>query len=278
MLTPRQHLALREFYNPDGSQLRQLQMRQLEMLVWFDEFCREHGIRYWLSSGTCLGAVRHHGFIPWDDDIDVDMMEEDWEKLEACFSTNDKYVLQTPDTDPYYHKGFFKLREKGSELNEVGNGEDSMFQYKGIFIDIFVLGHNNFPRFVYQRLKQHTYLLTSIAVGKSFPAFRKKLYRMLKKAHFAMARKVWKSDISGNGPLLRYSAGNVFYKYLIKASDVAGTVDMEFEGYCFPVPQNYDGYLSDMFGDYMKLPDEAGRAAAAHFLSPASESCKEPSE
>ena len=65
---------LREKYNPDGSLLRQHQLRMLKMLSYFDKICQEHNIHYWLSSGNCIGVVRHGGFIPWDDDIDVEML------------------------------------------------------------------------------------------------------------------------------------------------------------------------------------------------------------
>ena len=65
---------LRERFSPEGSMLRKQQLRMLEILLYIDKVCKEHGIRYWLSSGTLLGAVRHGGFIPWDDDLDVEMM------------------------------------------------------------------------------------------------------------------------------------------------------------------------------------------------------------
>ena len=68
---------LRERFNPEGSMLRKQQQRMLEILLHIDEVCTEHNIKYWLSSGTLLGAVRHGGFIPWDDDLDIEMLKED---------------------------------------------------------------------------------------------------------------------------------------------------------------------------------------------------------
>ena len=64
--------ALRQRFSPEGSPLRRHQDRMLEMMVWLDAVCRRHGIPYWLGSGTLLGAVRHGGFIPWDDDVDIE--------------------------------------------------------------------------------------------------------------------------------------------------------------------------------------------------------------
>ena len=77
MITDTLQNELRERYNPDGSILRKQQLRMLEMLQYIDFVCKKHNIRYWLCSGTLLGAVRHGGFIPWDDDVDIEMLN-DW--------------------------------------------------------------------------------------------------------------------------------------------------------------------------------------------------------
>ncbi|MCQ2156185.1 MAG: LicD family protein [Bacteroidales bacterium] len=265
MLTQEQHLALREKYNPDGSPRRELQMRLLDTLLWFDGFCKEHGIKYWLSSGTCLGAVRHHGFIPWDDDVDVDMMQEDFEKLVACFKENEDYALQTPENDFFYLQGFAKFRDKHSLVAEHGE-EDERYKYRGLYIDIFTMGHNRLPYFIYQRVKQHTCWITALSIKRKFTSFDRALYSLLKKIHFKFINLCWKKDNEKKGDTLRYSAGNCFYKFVFKAVNVAETVDMDFEGHQLPVPKGWDGYLSDMFGDYMKVPDESEREAPGHFI------------
>jgi hypothetical protein len=76
-LQPMTNEELRERYNPEGSLLRRQQTRMLEILLEVDRICQKHDIRYWLSSGTLIGALRHDGFIPWDDDLDIEMMRED---------------------------------------------------------------------------------------------------------------------------------------------------------------------------------------------------------
>ena len=73
--------ALKERFNPEGSLLRRQQNRMTEMLVFIDGVCRKHNIKYWLCSGTLLGCIRHGGYIPWDDDLDIEMLREDYLKL-----------------------------------------------------------------------------------------------------------------------------------------------------------------------------------------------------
>ena len=93
--------SLREEYNPEGSELRRLQLRMLDMLVVVDEICRRHDIPYWIEGGTLLGAVRHEGFIPWDDDLDIALMKKDYVRLLKCLKEElpAQYRLQTHETD-----------------------------------------------------------------------------------------------------------------------------------------------------------------------------------
>ena len=122
--------------------LRKLQLIELEMLLEVDRICRENKIRYMISSGTLLGAVRHKGFIPWDDDLDTYMLREDFEKF--CEEWNkdadkDKFFLQTYKTDPEYRWGYAKIRRKGTEY--LRDGQEAIKCMSGVSMDIFILDY-----------------------------------------------------------------------------------------------------------------------------------------
>ena len=95
---------LRKRFNPEGSLLRRQQMRMLDILIEVDKICKKHDIRYWLSSGTLIGAVRHNGFIPWDDDLDIEMMRSDYLRLMKVLPSElpEWLALQNDETDPNY--------------------------------------------------------------------------------------------------------------------------------------------------------------------------------
>jgi hypothetical protein len=125
-------------FNPEGSLLRRQQMRMLEILLEVDKICKKHDISYWLSSGTLIGALRHDGFIPWDDDLDIEMMRSDYMRLMEVLPKElpDWLVLQNSDTDPNYFYFYAKVRDKRSKMLEQ-NSYDRMWQEQGIYIDIF---------------------------------------------------------------------------------------------------------------------------------------------
>jgi lipopolysaccharide cholinephosphotransferase len=121
-------------YNPEGSVLRKAQMRMLEMLDAFVEICDRHHITYWIACGTLLGARRHQGFIPWDDDLDVYVMQKDYKKLSSVLQKElpERFKLQARETDKQYWFFHSKLRDTKSLLYDK-----MRFVDKGIFVDLF---------------------------------------------------------------------------------------------------------------------------------------------
>ena len=122
----------------DDDQLKDLQRQLLCILDDFDSVCKKEGIKYSLGGGTALGAIRHHGFIPWDDDVDVNMCREDYEKFCRCFEheLSDRYWLHTPEGRPDLGLGFCKLRRKNSVFKTK---EDFNNTQAGVNIDIFIV-------------------------------------------------------------------------------------------------------------------------------------------
>lgn len=121
-----------------SDELRQLQLIELEMLAEVDRICRKNGIKYSLDGGTLLGAFRHHGFIPWDDDVDVMFLHDEYEKFyEACKTDLDtsRFFFQDHRTDPGYRWGYGKIRRLGTEYIKVG--QEKLKQRTGICIDVF---------------------------------------------------------------------------------------------------------------------------------------------
>lgn len=122
--------------------LRKLQLIELEMLLEVDRICRGNDIMYFISDGTALGAVRHKGFIPWDDDLDVRMTREEFEKFEKVCETNldtSRFFLQTAKSDKEYRWGYAKIRRNGTEYLRAG--QEAIKCVSGVSIDIFIIDH-----------------------------------------------------------------------------------------------------------------------------------------
>lgn len=244
---------LRCKFNPDGSELRDLQLRMLQMLNYFDQFCTKHNLKYWLSSGTCLGAVRHGGFIPWDDDLDIEMLPEDYNtllELSAIYEDSHN-ILQDYKTDKEYISPHGKLRDKQSELKEIHN-RDKYFNYKGVFIDVFVREQGSFIAAKISHIVQYaSYYITDIKNKHLRRIMKNIVYHGMHSILFPCLRLY--NTLFGNKKELRHTLGCSFYK-TIKKDGLFPLKRIEFEGKLFPVPGNYECYLERLYGNYMKLP------------------------
>lgn len=256
VLSETENAALRQRFAPEGSMLRRQQQRMLEMMTWLDDVCRRHRIPYWLGSGTLLGAVRHGGFIPWDDDVDIEFRREDYPRLLQVLSqetAGTDYALQTHDTDPGYFFTYAKLRDRRSLLQEQ-TGYDRIFTYQGIYLDLFVL----------EPMTKPLHWLSNRTFGIIYKVLRNPEYntqQLIRKTD-----SIYRANMRFVFPLLRllsrlfsprlltYSPGIPFESQRDPA-ELFPLSTVVFEGHRFSAPHNPESYLRRMFGNWQRLPD-----------------------
>lgn len=241
----------------------------LDIFLEFDSVCKKYNLKYFFDGGSLIGAIRHKGFIPWDDDIDVCMPREDYE----VFLTLSKefahpYFLQTPYTDPEYFFGFAKIR------NSNTTGLTQMFKYQkynhGIWLSIFPLDYWDEKAIGEYEVIKALNIENSTYMRMTNPCLDEKNKERVK-------------NYSGRNPLDTYeeiqnraqqfnkikppfmtaavSSVLSYKKKMWYAEDFSSSILADFEGYKVPIPVGYDRILKTVFGDYMALPpvEERGK-------------------
>lgn len=246
--------SLRQRFNPDGSLLRRQQLRLLDMLLVLDNICKKHHINYWLSSGSLIGAIRHNGFIPWDDDLDIEMMLSDYKRLLEVLPKElpEWLVVQDHNTDPAYFYYYAKLRDRRSYLEET-NDYDRCLKERGIFIDIFPLEkQHRWIHILGEKTTGHMYKVwrTSNDDTKSLRKIRR-IFNINQRVIYPLLRCLcW---ITG-AKVITSGMGIPFHNPRYE-EDIFPLTTHEFEGHQLPVPHNSDHLLRGIYGDYMQLPD-----------------------
>lgn len=247
---------------------------QMDLLTELDRICKKWDIPYFLVGGTLIGAIRHGGFIPWDDDIDVGMLWEDYDRLrEACQKDLDPaYMLHNWDDDPYSPHPFYKLKICGTHYPEGLAANSKMND--AIYIDIFPFDNAPDNKFLRKVQAAQVYILRKILLlrcdfdlsGES--KLRKVLYGTLKFASRICSVKTWKRTLARVRQ--RYNKGVTqvvtnmcgAYSYARESKPRAmltETMPHAFEKGAFSIPKQYDAYLRGCYGDYMQLPPEDQR-------------------
>lgn len=257
---------------------------QLDLLIEFDRVCQENGIKYSLDAGTLLGAIRHKGFIPWDDDVDVVMLREEYEKLDKIASEkfSEPYFWQTFRTDPDHGRGFSRLRNSSTTyiLHSEWDGEKSCFSHnQGVFIDIFIC--DKVPEY----LNERTRLMDALVVMQDY-AWRFRMQKTIKRTMklFLHPRALlWEikyivyykllgvdrvSQIREKINLMAQKYSGFDVEYVSRLTFCANRNDrlsacvprhfleeftvVEFEGYKFPATKYWDEYLKIFYGNWRK--------------------------
>ena len=247
---------LRQRYNPDGSLLRRHQMRMLEILIEVDRICKKHDIKYWLSSGTLIGALRHNGFIPWDDDLDIEMMRGDYLRLMQVLPKElpDWLALQCEHTDENFFYFYAKVRDRRSLLQETLNYA-RRWKEQGIYIDIFPMEqHPIWLHKLTEKTVGHMYKIWRTSADDT-KAIRRvlRIFRINNQLLFPFFRILLK-PFTRETSVITSGMGIPFHnpRYY---REIFPLTTHTFEGREFPVPGNADAHLRHIFGDYMQLPD-----------------------
>ena len=253
--------------------MKQLWAAEIDLLQQLLDVCKKHGLRVWVADGTLLGAVRHKGFIPWDNDIDVVMLREDYDRLLAlpADTFRQPYFLQTPYTDKLYYHGQAQLRN--SETAAIRPSDSYRPFNQGIFIDIFPL--DAVPEdaeqrsYVIRRIRKvtrflHAYDTPVLLSGRLGLVFRKW------KCRWQVRRHGWQNifrevdDVLRATPVEQCSqvAEISFsgYDFLLDKHIFDHTVMLPFESIEVPAPGNYDLFLRSVYGDAYMTPLQTGTA------------------
>ena len=244
--------------------MRRDQKELMRMLLVVDGICKKHGIRWWLSSGTLLGAARHKGYIPWDDDMDIVLLKEDYKKLEKilCALDSEEFVFHCDKTDVDYVQVFGKFRKREGKV-QSSNVRYKYYKWAGIGFDIFAMEKTNYIAALLghlfysqsQKLTQH--------INVSW--LRKPLIRTIEFLNFWVLFPILRliGKINPNEEY-HYVLGTGWPRHTFYMKYTMPLTTTEFEGEQMPVPKDMDSYLRNVYGDWRQVPSEKEIKKAIH--------------
>ena len=274
---------MRKALELNAEQFREMQLTELELLVEFDRICRNNNINYVLFGGSMLGAVRHKGYIPWDDDADIGMLREDYNRFKKHINELNPQIcfFQDNDTDPQYRWGYGKLRRTGTTYVRVG--QEHLKCKTGIFVDVFPM--DDIPLNIPGQILQDRFcfclrkILWSEVARVNTNGFWKIWFSILSKiptsvpfAGYNHYAKRSKNSTPNRVRCLSFPATGTLYKknpisqrYGMPKSWFTNRCEYEFENKYFFGSKDYDTVLKYIYGDYMVLPDSKGREQHSPF-------------
>lgn len=248
-------------YNGAKTTLRKAQIRLLEILIEVDRICKKHDIPYWIDGGTTLGAVRHSGFIPWDDDVDIALLRDDYLRLLEVLPQElpEQFVLQNETSEEHFHMLYSRIVDKNS-FSDYGDKRvliRKKFKYQGLFLDIFYVERGYLP---IKRILSRLYYF-------SFRRYKKRKFKifwdhMLWPTINLLIMLVRKFSFLIPSNNLIFGYGIPFNREFRK-DEIIPPQPIEFEGVKVMGPYKPHEFLERYFGDYMKIPPEEERRTHA---------------
>lgn len=254
--------------------VRMVQDKILETMKFIDKLCREHGIVYYIMGGTALGAVRHSGFIPWDDDLDIFMTPDQYKKFKTVFenSNSEQFILQEWRTDKKYLE-YAKIRMNGTTFIE-DNFKERKDMHHGIYVDIMILHKVPENKFIQKIVYYESKFVTLYGLSqRNWKPKSKSQEVVLKSLKFMPCKLMARIAYSH---IYRYDNRKDNYKYcywitpakfrngLFDKTFFEKPIDIPFEDTNLLGSEKIKEYLEYRYGDYMKLPSEEQRKAAVH--------------
>lgn len=239
----------------------------VELLTFLDKVCRENKIKYTLVGGSMIGAIRHKGFIPWDDDIDVGLRFDEYDKLFHILKNmkNEKYELLYFGCNKSYFYPFMKIIDKRTCIEEI---ECKKIDNYGVYLDIFK--YNNMPKsrfmkkYYYKKVIFYKKLITGYGLNEEC---KRKQKNILKKIRNNVSKKLGiefivkkyidiseKNNTNKSENLMLSWPAYGFSHEVLNSFDIIDYIDCDFEGNKSMIIRNYDSVLKTIFGDYMQLP------------------------
>lgn len=251
-----------------------VQMKILETMKFIDALCRKNGIEYYIMGGTALGAIRHGGFIPWDDDLDIFMTPAEYERFKQAMhrEAHPKFVLQEWRTTPDYLE-YAKVRMNGTTFIEE-SFKDRKDLHQGIYVDIMMLHKVPLNRLLQKWVYYESKFVTLYGIlGRNWQPKTRGQRWVVNLLRFLpcqwMAKRCYRD-------IYRYDGRTTDYMYcywitpakfkagLFEADFFTHPVDIPFEDTALMGSKRIKDYLAYRYGDYMKLPSEEQRKAAVH--------------
>ena len=257
----------------DKEFLRKVQMVQLEIACEIQRVCEENRVHFFLDAGTLIGAVRHQGFIPWDDDLDIGMLRKDYDRFAKIAPTalNKAYVWQSWTNDEHYALPFGKVRKRNTLYLEE---KTQHLQHNGFYVDVFPFDYA--PDSEEERsklLKKRMNLSRCILIKENYKPWMKNGKVNLKKRIGYLWYQIVASRYSKNTLVQEYEktvtmtapskwvyeqfGDNHIHYYRVEWLNK--TIEKVFEDKKFPIPIGADDFLREEYGNYMQLPPEEER-------------------